>query len=87
MPEVVRQGEPAGAWQVDIGQVCDSTSRNGSVITLGSFQKCVSLAMRKETACETNRPAAMLLAPGAETGTTYETPTCGGAEARQGLFR
>jgi hypothetical protein len=55
--------------------------------SLGSFQKCVSPVKRKETACETNRPAAMLLAPGVETGTSYETPTCGGAEARQGLFR
>jgi hypothetical protein len=56
------------------------------VITPGSFQECVSPAKRKETTGETNRPAAMPLAPGVETGTTYETllPIVDGTAAHAG---
>jgi len=70
---VVRQGEPVGAWQVDIGQVCDTTSLYGSGFTPGSFQEYVSPAKRKETTCATWRPAVMPRRRGVETGVTYET--------------
>ena len=53
LPRLVRQGDPAGATQDDIGQSLASTRRKSSSLTRSSFHVCVSLVHLFATTHET----------------------------------
>ena len=67
-PRLVRQGEPAGAAQEDIGQSSASTCRKSFSLTRGSFHGGVSSARPYATTRETRFALFGIWRPGCFTG-------------------